>query len=145
MVLQITLEVLAVALVVITIGLLSLILRRRFLQRRLRTFDCSVRLERAERGKGWSFGVARYRGDSVEWFRVFSFSARPRCVFVRRDLQVHRRRVPDGPEVYAMLANALVLECSVGGRPVELAMSSDAIMGFMSWLEAAPPGQHLVA
>jgi len=45
----------------------------------------------------------------------------------------------------AMLANALVLECSVGGRPVELAMSSDAIMGFMSWLEAAPPGQHLVA
>jgi hypothetical protein len=144
-VLQITLAVLATASVLITIGLIALVLRRRFLQRRLGTFDCSVRLQRAERGNGWSFGVARYSGDRIEWFRVFSFSARPRRVFVRRDLQVHSRRVPEGAEVYALLANALVLECSIANRPLELAMSADAVTGFMSWLEAAPPGQHLVA
>jgi len=144
-VLQITLAVLAVVSVLITIGLMALIVRRRFLQRRLGTFDCSVRLQRVERGKGWSFGVARYSGDRIEWFRVFSLSARPRRVFVRRDLQVHVRRVPEGPEVHAVLANALVVECSVDERPLDLAMSAEAVMGFMSWLEAAPPGQHLVA
>jgi uncharacterized protein DUF2550 len=144
-VLQIALAVLAAVSVLVTIGLMALILRRRFLQRRLGTFDCSVRLQRVERGKGWSFGVARYCGDRIEWFRVFSLSARPRRVFVRRDLQVHGRRVPEGPEVYAVLANALVVECSVAELPLDLAMSADAVMGFMSWLEAAPPGQHLVA
>jgi hypothetical protein len=144
-VLRIVLAVLAVAWVLLTLALLAVVLRRRFLHRRLGTFDCSVRFERRERGKGWRFGVAHYSRDRIEWFRVFSLSPRPRYVFVRRDLQVHGRRVPDGAEAYAVLANALVLQCTLGERPLELAMSPDAVMGFMSWLEAAPPGQHLVA
>jgi Protein of unknown function (DUF2550) len=144
-VLRATLAVLAVIWVVVTAALLVIVLRRRFLQRQLGSFDCSVRLDWREPGKGWTFGVARYTGDRIEWFRAFSLSPRPRHVFVRRDLQVRGRRVPEGAEAYAVLANALVLECGLRGRPLELAMSAEAVMGFMSWLEAAPPGQHLVA
>jgi len=131
--------------VVDTAALLVMLLRRRFLQRQLGSFDCSVRLDQREPGRGWAFGVARYTGDRIEWFRAFSLSPRPRHVFVRRDLQVRGRRVPQGAEAYAVLANAHVLECNLRGRPLELAMSAEAVMGFMSWLEAAPPGQHLVA
>jgi hypothetical protein len=37
----------------------------------------------------------------------------------------------------------MVLECNQQGRVIELAMSEDALTGFLSWLEAAPPGQHV--
>jgi hypothetical protein len=144
-VLRLVLVAIAVVWVAVTLALLGIILRRRLLRRRLGTFDCSVRLQPDERDRGWSFGVAQYTGDRIEWFRVFSLSPRPRHVFVRRQLQVHGRRVPEAAEAYALLANAVVLQCSLRGRPLELAMSTDAVMGFMSWLEAAPPGQHLVA
>jgi hypothetical protein len=148
MVLRNVLAVLALAWVLGTLLLLAVVLRRRFLQRRLGTFDCSVRLggsQRVERGKGWTFGVARYTRDRIEWYRVFSLSARPRRVFVRRNLHVRGRRVPEATESYALLANARVIECTLGDRPLELAMSEDAVTGFLCWLEAAPPGQHLVA
>jgi hypothetical protein len=45
----------------------------------------------------------------------------------------------------SLLAGAVIVECGVAGHPLELAMSPDAMTGFLSWLEAAPPGRHLVA
>jgi Protein of unknown function (DUF2550) len=94
-------------------------------------------------GQGWTLGTARYAEDMLEWYRVFSFSPRPRWVFPRRELEVRGRRVPDGPEALALLSGAVVLECSWGERWVELAMADDALTGFLAWLESAPPGQHL--
>lgn len=67
---------LVVALVVI--GLFVFALRRRLIQRSGGTFDCSLRWGVAEEldisGKGWVYGVARYSGDRIDWFRVFSYS-----------------------------------------------------------------------
>ncbi len=38
----------------------------------------------------------------------------------------------------------VVVECEVGdGHRVELAMSDAALTGFLSWLEAAPPGSYM--
>jgi hypothetical protein len=120
-----------------------LALRRRALQRRGGTFDCSLRLRRGSPGQGWVLGVGRYAGDRLEWYRVFSVSPRPRRVIARRDLRVRSHRTPVGPEAQAMLPGAVVLEAVERGRPVELAMSENALTGFLSWLEAAPPGEHL--
>ena len=36
-----------------------------------------------------------------------------------------------------------MLRCSLHGTRVELAMSEDALTGFLAWLEAAPPGQRV--
>jgi hypothetical protein len=36
-----------------------------------------------------------------------------------------------------------VLVCEHKGLRLELAMSDDALTGFLAWLEAAPPGQRV--
>ncbi|QMU79147.1 DUF2550 domain-containing protein [Streptacidiphilus sp. PB12-B1b] len=94
-------------------------------------------------GKGWVFGIARYNNDSVEWFRVFSYAPRPRRVLQRSRIEVLYRRTPEGQEELALLSGAVVLTCLHAGEPLELAMSEDALTGFLAWLEAAPPGQRV--
>jgi hypothetical protein len=127
-------------------GLLGTAVRRRLLQREGGTFDCSLRtppVPADDRGKGWTVGLARYAPDTIEWYRVFSWSLRPRQVLPRRGLVVLSRRRPSGPEALALLSGAVVIECNVNGSVVELAMSEPALTGFLSWLEAAPPGQDV--
>jgi Protein of unknown function (DUF2550) len=123
----------------------GLAIRRRILRRQGGTFDCSMRLKVKRHGQGWVYGIARYRNDGLEWYRVFSFSLRAHRSIPRRDLSVRGRRAPKGPEVMALLPGSIVVECGDAGRPLELAMSPDAMTGFLAWLEAAPPGHHLVA
>lgn len=87
MVLALTVCGLVVALVVV--GLFVFGLRRRLIQRSGGTFDCSLRWDVPEKsdpnGKGWGYGVARYNGDRIEWYRVFSYSpARAASWNVRR-------------------------------------------------------------
>jgi hypothetical protein len=94
-------------------------------------------------GKGWVFGVARYNGDHLEWFRVFSYAPRPRRALRRPRIEVVSRRTPEGQEELALLSGAVVLSARVDGEPLELAMSEDALTGFLAWLEAAPPGQRV--
>ena len=145
MVLALTVCGLVVALVVV--GLFVFGLRRRLIQRSGGTFDCSLRLadvkEELPSGKGWIYGVARYSGDSIEWFRVFSYAPRPRRVLERSAIEVLHRREPQGEEELALLSDSVVLVCEHRGLRLELAMSDDALTGFLAWLEAAPPGQRV--
>ncbi|MFJ6572955.1 DUF2550 domain-containing protein [Streptomyces sp. NPDC091292] len=139
-----------VALVVV--GLFVFGLRRRLIQRSGGTFDCSLRWNAPEHpgrdggdtaGKGWGYGIARYNGDRIEWFRVFSYAPRPRRVLERSSIEVAGRRPPEGEEELALLSDATVLACLHQGTRLELAMSEDALTGFLAWLEAAPPGQRV--
>ena len=145
MVLALTVCGIVVALVVL--GLFVFGLRRRLIQRSGGTFDCSLRWDVAENpdtsGKGWSYGVARYSGDRVAWFRVFSYAPRPRRVLERASIEVAGRRLPEGEEEMALLSDAVILVCLHQGTRLELAMSEDALTGFLAWLEAAPPGQRV--
>ncbi|RZU44512.1 uncharacterized protein DUF2550 [Streptomyces sp. BK022] len=145
MVLALTVCGIVVALVVV--GLFLFGLRRRLIQRSGGTFDCSLRWDVAEQsdvnGKGWSYGVARYNGDRIEWFRVFSYALRPRRVLERSRIEVAGRRLPEGEEELALLSDAVILACVHEGVRLELAMSEDALTGFLAWLEAAPPGQRV--
>ncbi|MFD0529913.1 DUF2550 family protein [Kitasatospora arboriphila] len=52
-------------------------------------------------------------------------------------------RYPEGQEELALLSGSVVLRCLHDGAPLELAMSEDALTGFLAWLEAAPPGQRV--
>ncbi|MGW3323630.1 DUF2550 domain-containing protein [Streptomyces virginiae] len=131
----------------VVIGLFVFGLRRRLIQRSGGTFDCSMRWGVSEEpdisGKGWVYGVARYSGDRIEWFRVFSYSPRPRRMLERSSIEVVARRAPEGEEELALLSDAVVLGCVHRGTRLELAMSEDALTGFLAWLEAAPPGQRV--
>lgn len=133
-----------ILLAAVVLGLVAMAVRRQTLRRRGATFDCSLRLRTRKHGQGWVFGIARYSGDALKWYRVFSLSLRPKRVVFRRELVVRGRRAPRGPEAMALLAGAQIVECGVDGRAVEFAMSQDALTGFLAWLESAPPGHHHV-
>lgn len=122
------LEILAVVLLVA-----ALIAVRGFLLVRTRgTIICRLRMP----GSGWRSGVARYVGGELHWIPFFAVRLRPRHAIARRGLDVSTRRLEkgDGPDGY------WAVECG----PVTLAMSEDALTGFLAWLEAAPPSAHLL-
>ncbi|MGH8892584.1 MAG: DUF2550 domain-containing protein [Actinomycetes bacterium] len=135
-------DVLVVLVVLALLALGMLALRRRVITRRGGTFDCSLRLREGQHGKGWVLGIGRYDGDALEWYRVFSYSTRPRRTLARRELRVVASRDPTGVEVFSLLSGAVVVRCLDGDDGVELAMSEGSLTGFLSWVESAPPGVH---
>ena len=137
----------AVVVVVVLACGLAIPFRRHLIRRGGGTFDCAVRLavpsvEAVAGGdaSGWSFAVGRYRDLRVELFRVFSYAPRPRTSLARRGFDVTGRREAVGEETRTLLPGWSVLECETGGRVVELAMSPESMMAFLTWVEAAPPG-----
>ncbi len=90
---------------------------------------------------GWHFGVGRYRGDEFAWYRLTSLRPGPTVVMDRTELEILGRRAPLDAESYAIPQAASVLRCRTGTNGVELAMASGVLTGFLSWLEAAPPGR----
>ena len=65
---------------VLVAGLLLLLIsvRRRWLSREGGAIELSFRLRPKSQGRGWVLGVGRFVGDELQWFKVFSFSMRPR-------------------------------------------------------------------
>ncbi len=102
--------------------------------------EVSVRLYRRQSGRGWSLGMAKFSGDKLLWYRMFSFAPRPRRVLNRKKLNVVARRNPSGTERLALMSDSVVVELDTEQGPVELAMDTAALTGFLSWLEAAAPG-----
>jgi Protein of unknown function (DUF2550) len=90
---------------------------------------------------GWHFGVGRYRGDEFAWFRLTSLRPGPTVVVDRTELEIVDRREPSGTEAYVLPQSATVLSCRVRGADLELAMPIGVLTGFLSWLEAVPPGR----
>jgi hypothetical protein len=128
-----------IGLLVLLAVVAGLFLRRQLISRRGGIIEVSLRLSTMVRGRGWAPGFARFDRDELRWFRMFSFSARPRRVLPRAGLAVESRRVPDGAEHLVLPDNFVVLRCTSGRAPIEIAMATQAVTGFLSWLEAAPP------
>jgi hypothetical protein len=130
-----------VLLLVLALGV-ALILRRRWLSRHGGTFELSYRARASQPGRGWLLGLGRYTGDRLEWFRIFSLSPRPKMVWQRSTLNYVERRDPEGVEQLSLYPGHVVIRCETPAGDVEMALGSSSLMGFQSWLEAAPPGAH---
>ena len=130
-----------VLLLVLVIGV-ALIIRRRWLSRHGGTFELSYRARATTPGRGWLLGLGRYTGDRLEWFRIFSLSPRPKMVWQRSTLNYVERRDPEGVEQLSLYPGHVVIRCETPAGDVEMALGSSSLMGFQSWLEAAPPGAH---
>jgi hypothetical protein len=127
--------------VVLLVPVVFLGVRRRWLSRQGGLFDCSLRLSTKTPGAGWALGVARYSGDNLEWFRVFSPSLRPRLIFPRSVSHAGAQRDPDAIESVALTFEQRILTMElVDGQSWELAMSTASLTGLLSWLESSPPG-----
>jgi len=122
---------------------LVLVIRRRWISRRGGTFEFSIRVRSNKAGRGWILGVGRYSGEKIQWFRIFSLAFRPKLTFQRSELEYVGRRDPVGAEAYSLYSGHVIVSCDSPSGLLEVAMSPDALTGFLAWLEAGPPGQRL--
>jgi hypothetical protein len=118
---------------------IALIVRRRLLSRHGGTFELSYRVRSERAGRGWLLGLGRYSGDTLEWFRIFSLSPRPKRVWQRAFLSFDSRRDPHGAEQLSLYPDHVVVRCATPDGVLELAMGPSSLTGFQSWLEAGPP------
>jgi hypothetical protein len=134
------LEWIAIGALVLVLALGVLFVRRWVLARHGGTIELYVRLSTLVTGRGWAPGFAKLVGEQLRWYRMFSFAVRPRRILLRRSLAVESRRQPSGSERFSLPDDWVILRCTGHHGPVELAMAPSTLTGFLSWIEASPPG-----
>ena len=146
----------AAFLVLVVLAATVLAARRFLLERGGGTVECGLRRP-AGRG-AWRLGVASYQQDELCWYDALGVLLRPEHVFHRRSLTVLSRRASLPSEEATLGPQRVIIEvltqpalkpaepgssAESGGEHVELAMTEEALTGFLAWLEASPPGSHL--
>ena len=126
-----------VALVVLVLVLLAggFLVRLRYLAGQVGSFECAMRLPGGQR---WLSGVASFRLDSLEWYRLVSFSTRPSRSWSRLNLELSevRRRREQGRVVEVHCVDA-----TAGSDGFDLAMMEESHSALVAWVESAAPEQ----
>jgi len=132
--------VFAAFLVIVVLCAAGLAIRRMLLDRGGGTVECALRRP----GGTWRLGVAAYEEDELRWYDAVGVLLSPEEVLARRTLSVASRREVYPAEAALLGQGMVVVSCTVGEMPetVELAMTEDALTGFLAWLESAPPGSY---
>ncbi len=134
----------AVGLVLVVAALcVALAVWRRLRTLRVGGIEVALRTRADDSPRGWHLGVGHYRGEEFAWYRVLSVSSGPNLVLSRGKVEIAERREPTLPEGYTMPAGATILRFNGFDGQLELAMGPDALTGFLSWLESAPPGSSI--
>ncbi|MHB8696340.1 MAG: DUF2550 domain-containing protein [Solirubrobacteraceae bacterium] len=123
---------LAALAIVLTGGVLA---RQRYMLRVSGAIALAIRIG----GDRWLYGVARYVGGELRWYRALGFGTRPSKVLRRSRLQVVGRRAPDARELKSLPSTVVIVECSDGVDTTVLALGESAYTGFVSWLESSAP------
>jgi len=137
---EVILRVIGIGALILLVVFALLFLRRYVIARLSGTIRLYVRVSTLVAGRGWAPGFARFEGDHLRWYRLFSLAVRPRRVLSRLGMVVESRRTPTEAEQLALPPDWVILRCTSHHAPVEIAMSPMTVAGFLSWLEAAPPG-----
>jgi hypothetical protein len=91
------------------------------------------------RGNRWVYGVARFAGGELRWYRGIGIGARPTKVLHRSELSVLTRRAPVPAELSSLPAASIIVECRYRTETATFGFSEGAFTGFVSWLEASAP------
>lgn len=113
----------------------AVLARQRYMLRVVGAIPLAVRAK----GNRWLYGVARYAGGQLRWYRSLGLATRPTRRFDRAQLRIVSHRRPQPAEIGSLPATAVVVECLVSGSPVLIALGEDAFTGFLSWIEASSP------
>ena len=87
----------------------------------------------------WQYGVGRYAGGELRWYRSLGVATRPNRVIERRQVTVQGRRAPLQSEHQSLPATAVVVDLRDGDTELHLALGESAYTGFVSWLESSAP------
>jgi len=132
-------EIIGLALLVaFLLSIVAIAVRRSLLTRSGGVDLCWRRTLRAD-GQGWIFGQGRYRGGLFVLYRSFSPLPMASRVLHRDRLHLGERRALIGTEPDLLPVGSVVLRCSDGTSPIELALTEEAFTGLRSWLESVPP------
>ncbi|GAB2573681.1 hypothetical protein Aab01nite_20270 [Paractinoplanes abujensis] len=129
----------------ICVGALLLVLFAVFFRRRLLmlgggTIRLQIRVTTLVPGRGWSPAIGQFAGGTLRIHRMFSFAFRPKRILDRATTVVESRRPPEGPERLTMPGHWVILRLATTLDEIEIAMAESTVTGFLSWLEAGPPG-----
>src|SRR4051794_21950804 len=98
-----------IVLILVALLAIAVVVRRTLLRRRGASLDLCMR---PRGGVGhWTLGLARYAGDSLQWYRTFGFSLRASRTFRRDELAVIGRRTPTRGDAAYFLHGAQIIEC----------------------------------
>lgn len=132
-------EIVGFALLVVLLLSIIAIAVRRSLLARSGGVDVCWRTALDLDGRGWTFGQGRYGEGAFVLYRSFSPLPIASRVLRRDRLSLGERRPLSGTEPDLLPVDSVVLRCTDGGSPVELALSEEAMTGLRSWLESIPP------
>jgi hypothetical protein len=131
-------DVTAVCVAVAVIVLFAAVIaRQRYLLRLPGAIALAMQLP--SRGTRWLYGMGRYVGGEMRWYRAIGVGSRPTLVVRRGEVEVVRRRAPMHSERTSLPSGAVVLECQSPQTPFTMALSEGAYTGFVSWLESSAP------
>ncbi|MDN6566224.1 MAG: DUF2550 domain-containing protein [Propionibacterium sp.] len=104
--------------------------RARRLDTHLGSFRCWAR---PDSQSGWTSGIAHYGVETLSWYRLVGFSARPVFILPRRGLEVSAplTRAVDGSIVEVRVGSA--------DQRWEFAIAPSTYTGLVSWVESGPP------
>ena len=127
--------IVALAVIVLVLLIGGFLARLRYLAGQVGSFECALRPRGAQR---WLSGVASFRLDSLEWYRLMSLSTRPSRVWRRLDLELSaaRRRREQGRVVEVHCVDA-----TAGPDGFDLAMMEESHSALVAWVESASPEQ----
>jgi len=120
----------------------GLLVRRQILVRGRAAVECLLRLPDLAEGERWESGLARYFGDTLEWYRAVGVSLRPTHVVRRAAIRVLDRQAVSAGALEGVPGRGVILRCTASGSRFDVGLPESAELGLLAWLEAAPPGTH---
>jgi hypothetical protein len=130
-----TVDVVLVCAAVLVVVLMIAILAR---QRQMLRTDGAVPLA-VRRGNRWLYGVGRYAGGELRWYRALGIGTRPSRVLRQGQVEVLGRRGVSDSERGSLPPTAVIVQLRANGETFALAIGESAFTGFVSWLESSAP------
>jgi hypothetical protein len=123
------------AVVLLVVLLAAVLARQRYMLRVAGGVPAAVRV----RGNRWVYGIARYAGGELRWYRGIGIGTKPTKVLYRNQLSVLTHRAPVPAELPSLPATSIIVECRYGDGTATFGFSEGVYTGFISWLEASAP------
>lgn len=126
--------ILVLVAVAAVLAMIAIIARQRQMLRTMGALPLAV-----QRGNRWLYGVGRYVGAELRWYRAIGVGTRPTRVLRRGQVEVLARRGPLETERGSLPTSVVIVECRADGELFALAFGESAFNGFVSWLESSAP------
>ncbi len=120
--------------VVVVLAMIGILARQRQMLRTAGAVPIAL-----QRGNRWLYGVGRYVGGELRFYRAIGVGTKPTRVLRQGEVELVARRGPLPSERGSLPPTAVIVECRSHGEQFVLAIGASAFTGFVSWLESSAP------